>query len=188
MLSLDGGSLIYTSIKNNANLNTLYEYILYRSYQMPLKFKPEAINEEAVFIPLGFDSPALLEDSLINMDASCSYSEVVSAPLNKKVVKEEVIAEDDSEYFKKYINTTSSVTASTISNNVNSSNADQSSSTSSVKTTEATDFFKRLLNSSNAANVNHTPANNDERKKAEAESTLYQYTRQAKLNRSNAQK
>ena len=59
--NVDGGSLIYTSIKNNSNLNVLYEYILHRAYKMPLRHKPEAINEEAIFIPLGFDSPNLLE-------------------------------------------------------------------------------------------------------------------------------
>lgn len=37
---LDGGTLVYTSIKNNSNLNTLYEYILHRGYKMPLRFKP----------------------------------------------------------------------------------------------------------------------------------------------------
>lgn len=42
---LDGGTLIYTSIKNNSNLNTLYEYILHRSYKMPLRFKQEIVNE-----------------------------------------------------------------------------------------------------------------------------------------------
>ena len=40
-----GGSLIYTSIKNNANINLLYEYILHRAYSMPLRFKPEIVNE-----------------------------------------------------------------------------------------------------------------------------------------------
>lgn len=37
---IDGGTLIYTSIKNNSNLNILYEYILHRAYNMPLRFKP----------------------------------------------------------------------------------------------------------------------------------------------------
>ena len=57
----DGGTLIYTSIKNNANLNVLYEYILHRAYNLSLRFKPEAINEESIFIPLGFDNPTMIE-------------------------------------------------------------------------------------------------------------------------------
>lgn len=40
----DGASLIYTSIRNNSNLNLLYEYLLHRAYQFPLRFKTEAVN------------------------------------------------------------------------------------------------------------------------------------------------
>ena len=41
----DGASLIYTSIKNNCNLNLLYEYTLSIAYGFPFRFKSEAINE-----------------------------------------------------------------------------------------------------------------------------------------------
>lgn len=41
----DGAGLIYTSIRNNCNLNVLYEYVLHRAYGMPLKYKPEIANE-----------------------------------------------------------------------------------------------------------------------------------------------
>lgn len=58
---LDGASLVYTSIKNNSNLNTLYEYVLHRAYKMPLRFKAETINEEAIFIPFGSDNPNLIQ-------------------------------------------------------------------------------------------------------------------------------
>ena len=57
----DGASLIYTSIRNNCNLNLLYEYVLHRAYEMPLRFKAEAINEEAIFIPFGYDKPSLIK-------------------------------------------------------------------------------------------------------------------------------
>lgn len=56
-----GAALIYTSLKNNTNLEVLYEYILHRSYNMSMKYKPELINEEAIFIPLGFDTPNMLK-------------------------------------------------------------------------------------------------------------------------------
>ena len=62
-----GGSLIYTSIRNNSNLDLLYEYILHRAYKMPLRFKPDAANEEGIFIPLGFDNMNLLNDSLVKV-------------------------------------------------------------------------------------------------------------------------
>jgi len=41
----DGAALIYTSIRNNCNLNVFYEYVLHRAYRMPLRFKPEIANE-----------------------------------------------------------------------------------------------------------------------------------------------
>ena len=45
LINLDGGSLIYTSIRNNSNLDLLYEYVLHRAYKMPLRFKADAVNE-----------------------------------------------------------------------------------------------------------------------------------------------
>jgi dynein light intermediate chain 1 len=36
---LDGAGLIYTSIKNNSNLNLLYEYTLNITYGFPFRFK-----------------------------------------------------------------------------------------------------------------------------------------------------
>lgn len=56
-----GATLIYTSTKNNSNLNVFYEYILHRAYNFPLRFKLEAVNEEEIFVPLGSDNPTLLK-------------------------------------------------------------------------------------------------------------------------------
>ena len=62
---------------------------------MSLRFKSEVINEEAIFVPLGFDSPTLLQyflfyfrDSVMKMDVTKAYSEVIVAPVTKKNVKE----------------------------------------------------------------------------------------------------
>lgn len=42
-------------------------------YKFPFRFKPEAINEEAIFIPLGSDNNNLINDSILKMDVSKSY-------------------------------------------------------------------------------------------------------------------
>jgi hypothetical protein len=39
-----GATLVYTSTKNNSNLNVFYEYILHRSYDFPLRYKSETVN------------------------------------------------------------------------------------------------------------------------------------------------
>ncbi len=43
-LIIDGASLIYTSIKNNSNLNLIYEYALHLVYNFPFRFKSEDKN------------------------------------------------------------------------------------------------------------------------------------------------
>lgn len=65
--------MIYTSIKNNSNLNLIYEYTLNLAYGFPFRFKSEAINEEAIFIPLGYDNQNLINDSVVKMDVSRPY-------------------------------------------------------------------------------------------------------------------
>ena len=52
----DGASLIYTSCKNNYNLDVFYEYLLYLLYGFKLKCKAETVNLEYIFIPGGFDN------------------------------------------------------------------------------------------------------------------------------------
>lgn len=83
----DGASLIYTSIKNNSNLNLIYEYTLHLAYNFPFRFKSEAINEEAIFIPIGYDNHNLINDSVVKMDVSKPYEEVISAPQTKRQQK-----------------------------------------------------------------------------------------------------
>lgn len=43
-LNIDGASLIYTSIKNNSNLNLIYEYALHLAYAFPFRLKSEDKN------------------------------------------------------------------------------------------------------------------------------------------------
>lgn len=93
LLTKDGASLVYTSIKNNSNLNLIYEYTLHLAYKFPFRFKSEAINEEAIFIPLGYDNPTLINDSVMKMDVSKSYEEIIVAPPAKKQQKDEITVE-----------------------------------------------------------------------------------------------
>lgn len=46
----------------------------------------------------------LHSDSVVKIDVSKSYSEVVAAPISKKSTKEEILVEEDSKFFEKYIN------------------------------------------------------------------------------------
>ena len=52
----------------------------------------------------------------MKMDVSQPYGEVILCPTQKKIIKEEIIAEEDSEFFKKYLGS-GSTTMSTITVN-----------------------------------------------------------------------
>jgi hypothetical protein len=41
-------------------------------------------NEEAIFVPFGYDKPSLIEDSVVKMDVSKPYSELIPVPAAKK--------------------------------------------------------------------------------------------------------
>ena len=53
------------------------------------------------------------------MDMSRSYQEYIAPPVSKTGKKEEIVVEEDADFFKKYINL--SVNSSTIQTNSNSS-------------------------------------------------------------------
>ncbi len=54
---------------------------------MPLSYKPEIINEEAIFIPLGFDNFSMLEDFAVGINKDKSFETEIVAPQTKKQVK-----------------------------------------------------------------------------------------------------
>ena len=72
---------------------------MHRAYQFPLRFRTEVVNEEAIFIPFGYDKPSLINDSVVKIDVSKSYSEIIPQPTVKRQVREEVFVEEDSKFF-----------------------------------------------------------------------------------------
>ena len=55
-LKLDGASLIFISLEQDNNVNLLYRYFLHRAYGFEIEFKPNFINKQLYFAPLGFDN------------------------------------------------------------------------------------------------------------------------------------
>lgn len=51
----------------------LYDYVLSLAYGFPFKYKSEVINEEAIFIPLGYDNLTLIKDSIMKMNVDKPY-------------------------------------------------------------------------------------------------------------------
>lgn len=85
-----------------------------------------------------------LRDSVVKMDMSRSYEEVIPVPAGKKVQKEEVVVDEDHEFFKRYINLNSSSVQPSFST-ANSAINEDTSSNSTSRTKEVKDFFNRLM-------------------------------------------
>jgi dynein light intermediate chain 1, cytosolic len=56
-----GASVIFTSANTDKNLDVMYQYLLHRQYNFGLKYRPEIIERDNLFLPAGFDSPNLIE-------------------------------------------------------------------------------------------------------------------------------
>jgi hypothetical protein len=81
-----------------------------------------------------------ISDSVVKIDVSKPFNEVISQPVSKKTVKEEILVEEDSKFFEKYINQSqsSATTTSVISEK-------EIEKPQERKQAEVTDFFKNLL-------------------------------------------
>lgn len=60
---------------------------MHLAYAFPFRFKSDDKNEEAIFIPIGYDNMGLIQDSVMKMDVAKSYDEVIAAPQTKKAQK-----------------------------------------------------------------------------------------------------
>jgi dynein light intermediate chain 1 len=107
-----GASVFYTSnkINTNNNLNVLYEYIVHRIYGFRFKYKPQIISKESIFIPSGWDSPALINETSYTTDKS--LQELLPKVKPRNLPKDEVKVPSDQEFLaqmkEKLLNTSKS--------------------------------------------------------------------------------
>ncbi|KAE8894996.1 hypothetical protein PF003_g21015 [Phytophthora fragariae] len=81
-----GASVVFTSAKTGSNVDTLRKYILYRAYPSQFKFiePPQLVDHNSLFIPSGYDSFDLVNQSLVGSQARWPtdkpFEKIVSAP------------------------------------------------------------------------------------------------------------
>lgn len=102
-----GATIIYSSSKQNTNLNVIYEYILHRIYKFDLRHRPNLMDRDSYFVPAGYDSISTLKSFDIQNELSMLYEERVPYVKPKNVIKEEEIAcEDSNAFLKRFISST----------------------------------------------------------------------------------
>ncbi|ETW09688.1 hypothetical protein, variant 1 [Aphanomyces invadans] len=85
-----GAAVCYTSSKTGTNLDVLKDYVLHRSHPDVFKFTqvPKLVDRGAIFVPSGYDTAALIEQSLVGSQPrwqkSTTFEKFIPAPVEKR--------------------------------------------------------------------------------------------------------
>ncbi|KAG8442897.1 hypothetical protein GDO86_011633 [Hymenochirus boettgeri] len=100
-----GAALIYTSIKENKNIDIVYKYIVQQLYGFPFNMPAVVVEKDAVFIPAGWDNDkkiAILHENFQTLKAEDTFEDIITKPPVRKFVHEkEIVAEDDQVFLMK---------------------------------------------------------------------------------------
>uniref|UniRef100_A0A8D0CC08 Dynein light intermediate chain n=1 Tax=Scleropages formosus TaxID=113540 RepID=A0A8D0CC08_SCLFO len=100
-----GAALLYTSVKENKNVDVLYKYLLHSLYGFPFALPPQVVEKDAVFVPSGWDNEkkiAILHENFQTLKADDGFEDViVKPPVRKFVHEKEVVAEDNQVFLVK---------------------------------------------------------------------------------------
>ncbi|XP_046690886.1 cytoplasmic dynein 1 light intermediate chain 1 isoform X2 [Silurus meridionalis] len=100
-----GAALLYTSMKENKNIDLIYKYLIHRLYGFPFHFPAQVVEKDSVFIPSGWDNEkkiAILHENFQSVKAEDNFEDViVKPPVRKFVHEKEIQAEDDQVFLVK---------------------------------------------------------------------------------------
>ncbi|XP_040265213.1 cytoplasmic dynein 1 light intermediate chain 2 [Bufo bufo] len=94
-----GAALIYTSVKEEKNLDLLYKYIVHKTYGFHFYTPALVVEKDAVFIPAGWDNEkkiGILHENFTSVKPEDAFEDfIVMPPIRKLVHDKEVAAEDE---------------------------------------------------------------------------------------------
>ncbi|OCT82324.1 cytoplasmic dynein 1 light intermediate chain 2 [Xenopus laevis] len=98
-----GAALIYTSVKEEKNLDLLYKYIVHKTYNFHFNCAAMVVEKDSVFIPAGWDNEkkiGILHENVSKPEDA--YEDfIVKPPVRKLVHDKEVAAEDEQVFLMK---------------------------------------------------------------------------------------
>ncbi|KAG2469742.1 DC1L2 protein, partial [Polypterus senegalus] len=83
-----GAALIYTSVKEEKNLDLLYKYIVHKMYGFQFTIPALVVEKDAVFIPSGWDNEkkiAILHENFTTVKPDDAFEDVIVKPPIRKV-------------------------------------------------------------------------------------------------------
>nr|XP_020655139.1 cytoplasmic dynein 1 light intermediate chain 1 [Pogona vitticeps] len=100
-----GAALIYTSVKENKNIDLVYKYIVQKLYGFPFNIPAVVVEKDAVFIPAGWDNEkkiGILHENFQALKVGDSFEDIITKPPVRKFVHEkEIMSEDDQVFLTK---------------------------------------------------------------------------------------
>eukprot|EP00079_Xenopus_tropicalis_P026564 XP_012820339.1 PREDICTED: cytoplasmic dynein 1 light intermediate chain 1 isoform X1 [Xenopus tropicalis] len=100
-----GAALIYTSIKENKNIDIVYKYIVQQLYGFLFNMPAVVVEKDAVFIPAGWDNDkkiGILHENFQTLKPEDTFEDIITKPPVRKFVHEkEIVAEDDQVFLMK---------------------------------------------------------------------------------------
>ncbi|KAG8543771.1 hypothetical protein GDO81_023734 [Engystomops pustulosus] len=100
-----GAALIYTSVKEEKNLDLLYKYIVHKTYGFHFTTAALVVEKDAVFIPAGWDNEkkiGILHENFTSVKPEDAFEDfIVKPPIRKLVHDKEVAAEDEQVFLMK---------------------------------------------------------------------------------------
>ncbi|XP_036822677.1 cytoplasmic dynein 1 light intermediate chain 1 [Oncorhynchus mykiss] len=97
-----GAALLYTSMKENKNLDLLYKYLVHRLYGFPFDMLAQVVDKDSVFIPSGWDNEkkvAILYENFQSLKREDKFEEVIVQPPVRKFVHEKELGAEDDQVF-----------------------------------------------------------------------------------------
>ncbi|XP_058486277.1 cytoplasmic dynein 1 light intermediate chain 2 isoform X1 [Solea solea] len=97
-----GAGLLYTSVKEEKNLDLLYKYIVHKIYDFQFTTPALVVEKDAVFIPSGWDNEkkiGILHENLTTVRPEDPFEDFITKPPVRKLVHEKEINAEDEQVF-----------------------------------------------------------------------------------------
>ncbi|KAJ0002291.1 hypothetical protein NQD34_002087 [Periophthalmus magnuspinnatus] len=97
-----GAGLIYTSVKEEKNLDLLYKYIVHKLYDFQFTTPALVVEKDAVFIPSGWDNEkkiGILHENLSTVRPEDPFEDFITKPPVRKLVHDKEICAEDEQVF-----------------------------------------------------------------------------------------
>ncbi|XP_028811998.1 cytoplasmic dynein 1 light intermediate chain 2 isoform X2 [Denticeps clupeoides] len=97
-----GAALIFTSVKEEKNLDLLYKYIVHKLYEFQFTTSALVVEKDAVFIPSGWDNEkkiAILHENFTNIRPEDPFEDVIMKPPIRKLVQDKEVSAEDEQVF-----------------------------------------------------------------------------------------